>query len=75
MEINVNLPENPGEITTVEHGSKSFSVQLKLEQYGSKKEYTDAVKEIIEKHIGKKVSWKTKGGKLTGEIDTNVMEE
>ncbi len=75
MEINVNLPENPGEITTVEYGLKSFPVMLKPERYGTKKEYTDTVKEIIEKHIGKKVTWKTRGGKLTGEIDNIIMEE
>lgn len=75
MEVNVNLPDNPGEITTIEYGSKSFPVLLKLEQYGSKKEYADAVKEIIEKHIGKKVTWKTRGGKLTGEIDNIITEE
>lgn len=69
MEITVNLPENPGEITTIEYGEKSFSVRLKPEQYGSKKEYIDAVKEIIEKHIEKEVTWKTRGGKLTGEIN------
>lgn len=75
MEITINLPENPGETTTVEYGAKSFSVQLKPEQYGSKKEYIDAVKPIIEKHIGKKIMWKTRGGKPIGEIGDTITEE